>query len=100
MAFYPPFNLPFFNNSRYLYYNPSRDTTLNNIKHNFNKTINTNKKKEKVSEGNETSEAFFEIFGLKLFFDDVLILCILYFLYTEKIKNEELFICLILLLLS
>ena len=100
MLFYPPFSLPFFNNSRYLYNNPSINKRINNIQHNFNKTINTNAKIKKVSEDNETSETFFEIFGLKLFFDDVLILCILYFLYTEEIKNEELFICLILLLLS
>ena len=100
MLFYPPFNLPFFNNSRYLYNNPSLNKRLNNIQHDFNKQINTNEKREKVPEDNETSEAFFEILGLKLFFDDVLILCIIYFLYTEKTKNEELFICLILLLLS
>lgn len=51
-------------------------------------------------ENSEASEAFFEIFGLKLYFDDILIMCILFFLYTEKVHDDELFICLILLLLT
>ena len=37
---------------------------------------------------------------LRLQFDDILIICILLFLYNEKIKNEGLFICLIMLLLT
>ena len=59
--------------------------------------------KQKASENienSEASEAFFEIFGLKLYFDDILIMCILFFLYTEKVHDDELFICLILLLLT
>ena len=44
--------------------------------------------------------AFLEIFGVKLFFDDILILCLIFFLYSEGIKDEMLFISLILLLLS
>ena len=43
---------------------------------------------------------FFEIFGLKLFFDDVLLICIIFFLYQEGVKDNELFISLILLLLT
>ena len=42
----------------------------------------------------------FNIFGLKLFFDDVLIICLLYFLYQEHVKDDGLFIVLILLLLT
>lgn len=45
-------------------------------------------------------EYFFEIFGLKLYFDDVLLICLLFFLYEEGVKDQELFISLILLLLS
>lgn len=45
-------------------------------------------------------EVIFEIFGLKIYFDDLLIICILLFLYQEGIKDEYLFISLILLLLS
>jgi hypothetical protein len=42
----------------------------------------------------------FEIFGLKIYFDDLLILCLLFFLYKEGIKDHYLFISLILLLLN
>ena len=47
-----------------------------------------------------TNEPIFEIFGLKIFFDDILIICILFFLYEEGIKDEYLFIALIFLLLN
>lgn len=43
---------------------------------------------------------FFEIFGLKLYFDDILLICIIFFLYNEGVKDQGLFIALILLLLS
>lgn len=42
----------------------------------------------------------FEIFGLKIHLDDALIICILFFLYQEKIKDDGLFLILILLLLT
>ena len=46
------------------------------------------------------SEALFEIMGLKIYFDDLLLICIIFFLYQEGIKDQYLFIALILLLLS
>ena len=46
------------------------------------------------------SDGFFELFGLKLYFDDVLIICILFFLYSEGVKDNMLFVSLLLLLLS
>lgn len=45
-------------------------------------------------------EPFFELFGLELFFDDILLVCLIFFLYSEGVKDEMLFIALILLLLS
>lgn len=41
-----------------------------------------------------------EILGIKLYSDDLLIIGLLFFLYTEGVKDELLFICLILLLLG
>lgn len=41
-----------------------------------------------------------EILGIKLFLDDIIILSILFILYKEGVKDEMLFIALILLLLS
>ena len=45
-------------------------------------------------------EQFINIFGFKLYFDDLLILALLFFLYKEEIKDESLYIALILLLLT
>ncbi len=89
--------------SRYCNYNNS---IYNN---NFYKNVNyedTQKKEnfaKKTVPSNSPSDenaVLFEAFGLKIYFDDVLIICILLFLYQEKIQDEYLFIALILLLLS
>ena len=42
----------------------------------------------------------FEILGIKLYSDDVLLLCLIFFLYKEGVQDEYLFIALIMLLLS
>ena len=41
-----------------------------------------------------------DLFGIKLHFDDVLILSLLFFLYKEEVKDEGLFLALSLLLIS
>lgn len=43
---------------------------------------------------------WFDLFGIKLYFDDVLILSLLFFLYKEQVKDEGLFLALLLLLIS
>lgn len=45
-------------------------------------------------------ESLFEIFGIKLYFDDILLVCLIFFLYDEGVKDQYLFIALVLLLLS
>lgn len=45
-------------------------------------------------------EPVFEIFGIQLYLDDIIILGLLFFLYQEGVQDEMLFISLILLLLS
>lgn len=42
----------------------------------------------------------FELFGIELFLDDIIIICILIFLYQEEVKDEILYISLIILLFS
>lgn len=42
----------------------------------------------------------FNLFGLQLYYDDILLVCLIFFLYTEGIKDDFLFIVLVLLLLS
>ena len=60
--------------------------------------ININSSKKEAA--NQKPDEIFEIFGLKLYFDDLLILGLLFFLYTEGVKDHWLFLSLILLLLS
>jgi len=75
--------------------------------------INSHTKKEEVKEKTDRTKKadtksapkdddvkIFEIFGLKLEFDTILIIGILFFLYNEGVKDQGLFISLILLLLS
>ena len=46
------------------------------------------------------SSPIIEIMGIKLYIDDILILVLLFLLYKEEVKDEMLYISLILLLLS
>lgn len=79
------------------------------IPSNFENVNSSNSSKSKNSELNSQQKKtpsepfddyFFEVFGLKLYFDDILLICLLFFLYEEGVKDQELFISLILLLLS
>lgn len=45
-------------------------------------------------------ESYFDLFGLKLYNDDLLLIGLIFFLYKEDVKDQYLFIALILLLLS
>lgn len=58
---------------------------------------NSNQKKIPPKANNDT---IFEIFGIKLYFDDILLICLIFFLYNEGVQDQYLFIALILLLLS
>lgn len=83
-------------------YSPRTDTNRNqkNIDcsssfiENSNLEINNNENTE------YNSGECFEIFGLKLYFDDLLIIALLFFLYQEDVKDNYLYIILILLLLG
>lgn len=48
----------------------------------------------------DVEEPIFEILGIELYLDDIIILGLLFFLYQEGVQDEMLFISLILLLLS
>lgn len=107
------FNYPFFSlRNRYYpyrYYNyPVYKNTRNTSYNEYKSDINNKNKEEKNENESETlenrnfksNEQFFSILGIKLYFDDLIILALLFFLYNEGVKDEALFICLILLLLS
>lgn len=55
---------------------------------------------QKNKSNNNNDNYLFDLFGLKLYTDDVLLVSLIYFLYSEEVKDESLFIILILLLLS
>lgn len=57
----------------------------------------TVKEEKKIEHGDNP---IFEIFDIKLYFDDILILSLLFFLYSEGVQDKELFLALILLLFS
>ena len=61
-------------------------------------------KESVISKENEDKEIgnlpVFEILGIKLYNDDFLILILLLFLYEEDVHDQELFLALIMLLLS
>lgn len=106
--FYPPFP-----HRRYSYYphnntvgsvpfsNSSSQKAKNNYSNHHNNNSN-NKTYEPtgLKETSEDNENIFEIFGLKLHSDDILLICLIFFLFKEGVQDEYLFIALILLLLS
>ena len=64
--------------------------------HLSNCIISNNPNNDKNSDDNNC----FEILGIKLSYDDILLICLIFFLYTEGVKDDFLFIVLILLLLG
>lgn len=79
------------------HYSPNVTRSQNNRDNNNNNRLPCI---DSCFEDNYFSDECFEIFGLKLHFDDILIICILFFLYQEDVKDTYLYISLILLLLS
>ena len=48
----------------------------------------------------DNSKPIAELLGINLYIDDIIILCLLFILYKEEVKDAMLFICLLLLLIS
>ena len=90
-------------------YNMNDFTPNNNLRkkfcHNYeSKAESFSKKDSKVkvnyrAEINDNDKCL-EILGIKLYFDDILLLCLIFFLYKEGVHDEYLFLALIMLLLS
>ena len=90
-----------YNNSQPLHNNEFSSSVSNDSPSNTNhNTYDSENKKNNSKNTETTSDYFFELFGLKLYFDDVLLICLIFFLYQEGVRDDELFISLILLLLS
>ena len=85
------------------------NNVINNIKNNrgiskkFHKTSTSfeNTSSQNISlknTGSNRSEVF-NLLGINLYFDDILILCLLFFLYTEQANDFSLYLALIFLLM-
>ena len=76
----------------------------NNLNSNSKPNVNTNFKLNSQTISNkkdsEDRQELFDFLGIKLYFDDVLLICLIFFLYNEGVKDQYLFISLIMLLLS
>lgn len=67
---------------------------------NKNENINQHERNNNNNKPKTKSTDYLEILGIKLHFDDILLILLIYFLYTEGVKDIYLFFVLILLLLS
>lgn len=96
------FRFPFFgypyNYRYYNYYNNYMNSKLPIEESTGTKKENSITNSKKIS--NTIDPPIFEILGIKIYQDDLIILALLYFLYQQDIKDEMLYIVLFLLLLS
>lgn len=91
-------------------YDVKEKNQYNNEKHNTEKIEGTSNKTAPYGfsflnnlfsqNGRSNDEEYFELFGLKLYYDDLLLIGLIFFLYKEDVKDQYLFFSLILLLLS
>ena len=76
------------------------NSNLNSKNANDNNEQDCNHIKKEETFGINTDSPLFQLFGINLYFDDILLICLIWFLYDEGVKDEGLFLALILLLLS
>ena len=82
------------------YYNNLENKNNSEERNNF-KLNNSNLNKEKNTENSSSvSNDFINIFGLRLYFDDILLICLIFFLFNQGVDDIFLFISLILLLVE
>lgn len=105
-------NFPFFrspyNNYYYRYY-PNYNVNHNSVPKNkeniadastIDNESSSNDSRSKSKKKSNLEQPIFEILGIYIYLDDLIILGLLFFLYTENVHDDILFMTLILLLLS
>lgn len=117
---YPYFGMPYYNRySRYGYRYPAYNGAYKNGSFYSNKFENKKEKientvcssnkpkcnsfdgsKDNACVDNNTDSPLFRLFGIDLYFDDILLVCLILFLYDEGVEDEWLYIVLVLLLLG
>lgn len=107
---FPPFRRPYPYHSNYSLHNtnvkkqnsevnPSFPNSFSNS-HTISRPDSNTASSQHLQNSDDEQEECFEIFGLKLHFDDLLLIALLFFLYREEVKDSYLYMALILLLLS
>ena len=107
MMFNPTFfRSPFYRRIPPPYYNiptPNIEPVENinvKVQNQLNSDCKSSVDNPKNQDFSENNSQVFNILGITLYFDDILIICLLFFLYSEGVQDEMLFIALILLLIS
>ena len=108
MPVFPYYNLynrkpPYFNNYRFNYIpNTNFTPPTPQVPHQSQpkQTPEPSPQENRLYSQNKDNDVWLDLFGIKLYFEDVLILSLLFFLYEEKVKDEGLFLALVLLLIS
>ena len=105
-----PKNFPFYKNyprgiPPYRIYQPNiYNNTCSSKDTLSNKSPDTSVPLEDFRQKNKSNRiadnCLFDLFGLKIYYDDILLISLIFFLYSEGVKDDGLFIVLILLLLS
>jgi hypothetical protein len=109
--YYRPYSPNISNNYSASHYSTNKAELLNSYNNNsysnpnkqaYEQLSNKEKKSSKYcsSPFSNIEEPLFEVLGIKLYLDDIIIICLLFFLYQEGVQDEMLYISLILLLLS
>ena len=102
------YNFPFFPHfySRPYYSYPqnahpkNKSEYHNNRENSLHNNIMETSPDNKNPKDDDYNNNIIEILGIKLHQDDILLICLIFFLYQEGVKDEFLFIVLILLLLT
>ena len=95
---YPYFGLP--NYMRYMNPPPTRPPSPPKVSTSAKKSSPPRTKAVPKREEKSDSSPLFSFLGIDFYFDDLLIICILFFLYGENVNDPYLFFALILLLLN
>lgn len=98
-----PYYKPYIKNENYPINksnNFEKFNAVTNFKQELNSKNNIDSSLEKNKSNSNNQDYLFDLFGLKIYFDDILIFSLLFFLYTEGVKDDMLFIVLLLLLIS
>lgn len=99
--------MPYYNYRRYPFYNKDNNDFRNSEKDEHSNYVDSEDDSSNNDANNSNrfdnkldSSPTFNFLGFNFHFDDLLLIALIYFLYTEDVHDPELFIALIMLLLS